>query len=112
MVEISFEELKVSRATADGTQLETVRPMTGTLRAGQLTAIMGGSGSGKSTFFRALRGMVDVEETRGGRVIVNGKEVSIRGRWYSVIPHPAPVCIASVSSLYMTVVMAAPPRCR
>lgn len=51
-----------------GTTNPVISEISGTIRAGSLAAIMGGSGAGKSTFFNALLG----RQSHGGVVAVNG----------------------------------------
>jgi ABC-type nitrate/sulfonate/bicarbonate transport system ATPase subunit len=70
-ISLKWEELSVRRKTGANTHIETIRPMSGSLHPGQLTAIMGGSGSGKSTFLRALMGRLDSSEFRSGTIYIN-----------------------------------------
>jgi ABC-type multidrug transport system ATPase subunit len=53
---------------------ERLKPISGKLRAGQITGIMGPSGSGKTTFMNVLCGKLP--KTRG-QILVNGAEAEV-----------------------------------
>jgi polar amino acid transport system ATP-binding protein len=56
--------------------VEVLRGVSLEVRAGDIVAVIGRSGSGKSTMLRCLNGL---ETIQGGRIIVDGTEVSAKG---------------------------------
>jgi polar amino acid transport system ATP-binding protein len=56
--------------------VEVLRGVSREVRAGDIVAVIGRSGSGKSTMLRCLNGL---EAIQGGRITVDGTEVSARG---------------------------------
>ncbi|KAL0303260.1 UNVERIFIED_CONTAM: ABC transporter G family member 24 [Sesamum radiatum] len=73
LIEIAFRDLTV---TLKGKHKNLLRCVTGRIRPGRITAIMGPSGAGKTTFLSALAGKA-VGCTVNGLILVNGKTVSI-----------------------------------
>lgn len=72
MIEVAFRDLTLS---LKGKQL--VRCVTGKLMPGRVTAVMGPSGAGKTTFLNALAGRTTGYEMTG-LVLINGKVEPIR----------------------------------
>jgi putative ATP-binding cassette transporter len=68
--ELTIDQLEFSYLNADGTPGHTVGPLNTTIRAGEILFIMGGNGSGKSTFLKLLTGLYT---PRAGRLLVDGK---------------------------------------
>ena len=77
--EMKHEVLKVEELRVRGTgNAEILRGMNLTLRTGERVAILGSSGAGKTTLFRAIVGLMPASS---GRVLLNGVEISkLRGR--------------------------------
>ncbi|XP_075483923.1 ABC transporter G family member 24-like [Primulina tabacum] len=73
LIEISFRDLTV---TLKGKHKDLLRSVTGKIRPGRITAIMGPSGAGKTTFLSALAGKA-VGCTVSGMIFINGKAISI-----------------------------------
>ncbi|XP_011077275.1 ABC transporter G family member 24 [Sesamum indicum] len=73
LIEIAFRDLTV---TLKGKHKNLLRCVTGRIRPGRITAIMGPSGAGKTTFLSALAGKA-VGCTVNGLILINGKTVSI-----------------------------------
>ncbi|XP_073031513.1 ABC transporter G family member 24-like [Primulina eburnea] len=73
LIEISFRDLTV---TLKGKHKDLLRSVTGKIRPGRITAIMGPSGAGKTTFLSALAGKT-VGCTVSGMIFINGKAISI-----------------------------------
>ncbi|CAA2997206.1 ABC transporter G family member 24-like [Olea europaea subsp. europaea] len=73
LVEIAFRDLTV---TLKGKNKNLLRSVTGKIRPGRITSVMGPSGAGKTTFLSALAGKA-VGCMVTGMVLVNGKSVSI-----------------------------------
>jgi ABC-type multidrug transport system ATPase subunit len=69
-VDIAFEELSLT-VNVGGNTINVVDKVTGRLRAGTMTALMGGSGAGKSSLLNALCGRAFYGET-SGTILVNG----------------------------------------
>lgn len=72
MIEVAFRDLTLS---LKGKQL--LRCVTGTLMPGRVTAVMGPSGAGKTTFLNAMTGRTTGCEMTG-LVLINGKVEPIR----------------------------------
>lgn len=73
LIEIAFRDVTV---TLKGKRRNLLRSVTGKIKPGRITAIMGPSGAGKTTFLSALAGKA-VGCTVSGMILVNGKNVSI-----------------------------------
>ncbi|XP_041998927.1 ABC transporter G family member 24-like [Salvia splendens] len=73
LIEIAFRDLNVS---LKGKHKTLLRCVTGKIKPGRITAIMGPSGAGKTTFLSALAGKA-VGCMVNGMILVNGKSVSI-----------------------------------
>lgn len=73
LIEIAFRDLSVKLKGKHKTLLKSV---TGKIKPGRITAIMGPSGAGKTTFLSALAGKA-VGCMVNGMILVNGKAVSI-----------------------------------
>ena len=54
---------------------EVLKGVTGRIHSGRMTAIMGPSGAGKTTFMNALCGKVN---RTSGRLYISGKEAELR----------------------------------
>ncbi|KAK2968180.1 hypothetical protein RJ640_018273 [Escallonia rubra] len=74
MIEISFKDLTL---TLKGKGKHLLRCVTGRVMPGRITAVMGPSGAGKTTFLSALAGKA-VGCTMTGLILINGKAESIR----------------------------------
>jgi putative pyoverdin transport system ATP-binding/permease protein len=68
--EIKLDHLTFTYPTADGTPGYSVGPLDATIRKGEILFIMGGNGSGKSTFLKLLTGLYF---PAAGRILVDGK---------------------------------------
>ncbi|KAH6838256.1 P-loop containing nucleoside triphosphate hydrolases superfamily protein [Perilla frutescens var. hirtella] len=73
LIEISFKDVTV---TLKGKHKNLLRSVTGKIKPGRITTIMGPSGAGKTTFLSALAGKA-VGCLVSGMILVNGKTVSI-----------------------------------
>lgn len=73
-IEVAFKDLTL---TLKGKNKHLLRCVTGKLFPGRVSAVMGPSGAGKTTFLSALTGKATGCHTTG-QVLVNGKESSIR----------------------------------
>ncbi|KAI3458951.1 hypothetical protein Pfo_015614 [Paulownia fortunei] len=73
LIEIAFRDLTV---TLKGKHKNLLRSVTGKIRPGRITAIMGPSGAGKTTFLSALAGKA-VGCMVNGMILINAKAVSI-----------------------------------
>ncbi|KAG5146008.1 hypothetical protein JHK84_031551 [Glycine max] len=73
-IEVAFKDLTL---TLKGKNKHLLRCVTGKLHPGRVSAVMGPSGAGKTTFLSALTGKATGCHTTG-QVLVNGKESSIR----------------------------------
>ncbi|XP_078444503.1 ABC transporter G family member 28-like [Wolffia australiana] len=72
-IEIAFKDLTL---TLKGKKKNLIRCVTGKITAGRVTAVMGPSGAGKTTFLNALAGKATGCEM-SGLVLINGKIESI-----------------------------------
>lgn len=72
-IEIAFRDLSL---TLKGKSKHILRCVTGTIMPGRITAVMGPSGAGKTTFLSALAGKT-VGCTMTGLILINGKKESI-----------------------------------
>jgi putative ATP-binding cassette transporter len=70
--DVSFHYREISSDTAF-----KIGPIDFTLRSGELVFIMGGNGSGKSTFFKVLAGLYKPDS---GQVLLDGRPVTDRNR--------------------------------
>ncbi|OWM70210.1 hypothetical protein CDL15_Pgr026060 [Punica granatum] len=73
LIEISFKELTL---TLKGKNKHLLRCVNGTLKPGRITAVMGPSGAGKTSFLSALAGKA-VGCSMTGLILINGKKESI-----------------------------------
>ncbi|KAL7109749.1 hypothetical protein ACP275_06G195100 [Erythranthe tilingii] len=73
LIEIDFRDLTV---TLKGKRKNILRSVNGKIKPGRITAIMGPSGAGKTTFLSAIAGKA-VGCTVNGTILINGKSVSI-----------------------------------
>jgi len=71
-VNISFRDLSLTISN-EGKESKILSGVTGEINHSELTCVMGGSGSGKTTFITSLCGRA-YYGTRGGTVSLNGKE--------------------------------------
>jgi putative pyoverdin transport system ATP-binding/permease protein len=69
---IALEDAVFTYTDADGATLFAVGPLSAEFRAGEITFVTGGNGSGKSTMLRLLTGLMPVA---AGRVLVDGRPV-------------------------------------
>lgn len=72
-IEIAFQELTL---TLKGKQRYIMRSVSGKIMPGRISAVMGPSGAGKTTFLSALTGKI-TGCTMSGMILVNGKNESI-----------------------------------
>lgn len=70
---LSIEAVRKSRHAHDGKAVEILRGLSLAAPAGELTAIVGPSGGGKSTLVRLLNRL---EEPDGGRILLFGEEIA------------------------------------
>eukprot|EP00759_Apiculatamorpha_spiralis_P045954 PhF_6_TR42666/c0_g1_i4/m.64303 len=76
-LEFRFKDLSLSIPIKDNEPPRKVLAgVTGCLRPGTVTAIMGPSGAGKTTFFNVLLGKVDDSWVRGGSLTINGEDIA------------------------------------
>jgi putative ATP-binding cassette transporter len=68
--ELTIDNLEFAYLNADGSPGYAVGPLNTTIRAGEILFIMGGNGSGKSTFLKLLAGLYT---PRSGRILVDGQ---------------------------------------
>ncbi|KAM2198559.1 hypothetical protein ACFX1Q_001821 [Malus domestica] len=73
LIEISFKDLTL---TLKAKNKHLLRCVTGKIRPGRITAVMGPSGAGKTTFLSALAGKA-IGCRRTGLILINGKNTSI-----------------------------------
>ncbi|KAI3843230.1 hypothetical protein MKW92_010462 [Papaver armeniacum] len=73
VIEVSFRELTL---TLKGTNKYLMRCVTGKIRPGRVSAVMGPSGAGKTTFLNTLAGKATGCK-KTGLILINGKNVSI-----------------------------------
>lgn len=74
VIEVAFKDLTL---TLKGSKKQLLRCVTGKLMPGRVTAVMGPSGAGKTTFLNAVAGKVTGCET-SGLVLINGKVEPLR----------------------------------
>lgn len=74
VTEVAMQDIRFAYAGSDGDPGFSVGPLSASFRAGQLTFITGGNGSGKSTMMQLLTGLVPVQ---GGELWVNGLPLRI-----------------------------------
>ncbi|KAF9594759.1 hypothetical protein IFM89_034742 [Coptis chinensis] len=74
VIEVAFKDLTI---TLKGKHIHLMRCVTGKIMPGRVSAVMGPSGAGKTTFLSALAGKV-TGCTMSGLVYVNGKVETIR----------------------------------
>lgn len=72
MPELRLEEVRKSRPAAGGGAVEILRGATLTAPAGELTAVIGPSGGGKSTLVRLVNRLEDPD---GGRILLGGDDI-------------------------------------
>ncbi|XP_028399688.1 ABC transporter G family member 28-like [Dendronephthya gigantea] len=73
--DISFEKLSLTLTTGENKGKVLLQGVTGEIRAGQVTAVLGPSGAGKTTFLNVLCGKAYYGNA-GGIIKVNGKKVT------------------------------------
>ncbi|EOY18706.1 White, putative isoform 1 [Theobroma cacao] len=74
LIEVSFKDLTL---TLKGKGKHLLRCVTGKIKPGRITAVMGPSGAGKTTFISALAGKA-IGCKMTGLILINGKNESIR----------------------------------
>uniref|UniRef100_A0A7N0TLJ4 ABC transporter domain-containing protein n=1 Tax=Kalanchoe fedtschenkoi TaxID=63787 RepID=A0A7N0TLJ4_KALFE len=74
LIEVAFKDLTL---TLKGKKKHLLRSVTGIIKPGRITAVMGPSGAGKTTFLSALGGKT-IGCTVTGSILVNGKNETIR----------------------------------
>lgn len=72
MAELRLEEIRKSRPAPGGGRTEVLRGASLTARSGELTAVIGPSGGGKSTLVRLVNRLEDPD---GGRILLDGADV-------------------------------------
>ena len=75
-VDLTFENLCLAVNVGDGKKINVVNGVSGRCRAGTMTALMGGSGAGKTSLLNALCGRAFYGETTG-KIYINGHEAKI-----------------------------------
>ncbi|XP_048580933.1 putative white-brown complex homolog protein 30 [Nematostella vectensis] len=70
-VDITFKDLNLKLNS--GTKKTVLMGVTGKIKSGEVTAVMGPSGAGKTTFLNTLSGKA-YYGTRGGEIFINGKK--------------------------------------
>ena len=73
LIEISFKDLSL---TLKSQNKYILRSVTGNIKPGHITAVMGPSGAGKTTFLSALAGKT-LGCKKSGLILINGKNESI-----------------------------------
>ncbi|KAL0862580.1 hypothetical protein Bca101_041698 [Brassica carinata] len=73
VIEVAFKDLTL---TLKGKHKQILRSVTGKIMPGRVSAVMGPSGAGKTTFLSALAGKT-TGCTRAGLILINGKNESI-----------------------------------
>ncbi|XP_021897746.1 ABC transporter G family member 24-like [Carica papaya] len=73
LIEVSFKDLTL---TLKAKKKHLLRSVTGNIKPGRITAVMGPSGAGKTTFLSALAGKA-IGCRMTGSILVNGKSASI-----------------------------------
>ncbi len=77
--EIVFERVSKSFARPDGTTFEAVRDLSFSIAGGELVAILGRTGCGKSTTFNLIAGLL---RPSAGRVLVKGHDPFAEFAWF------------------------------
>lgn len=77
--ELRFENITYQHESADFDSSFIMGPINLTIRKGETTFIIGGNGSGKSTFINCLTGLY---RPSGGSIYLNGEKVTNDGRYY------------------------------
>ncbi|CAB4034314.1 ABC transporter G family member 24, partial [Paramuricea clavata] len=72
---ISFEKLSLTLTSGENKGKVLLQGVTGEINAGEVTAVLGPSGAGKTTFLNVLCGKAYYGDA-GGRIKINGKKVS------------------------------------
>lgn len=73
LIEVSFKDLTLTLKAKDK---HLLRCVTGKIKPGRITAVMGPSGAGKTTFLSALAGKATACKTTG-QILINGRNESI-----------------------------------
>ena len=73
MIEISFKNLTLTLKVKNK---HLLRCVTGKIKPGRITAVLGPSGAGKTTFLSAIAGKA-IGCTMSGSILINGKNDSI-----------------------------------
>ena len=73
---IRVEHLSKSFRNPDGSDITVLRDVNCTIGPGEVVSIIGGSGTGKSTFLRALNML---EPPTGGKIYFDGEEITRKG---------------------------------
>jgi cyclic peptide transporter len=77
--ELRFENITYQHQSADYEQSFILGPINLTIKRGETIFIIGGNGSGKSTFINCLTGLYRPSE---GNIYLNGKQISNDGKYY------------------------------
>ncbi|WP_367867920.1 cyclic peptide export ABC transporter [Pedobacter sp. WC2423] len=77
--ELRFEDITYQHQSDDFDSSFVMGPINLTVRKGETIFIIGGNGSGKSTFINCLTGLY---RPSGGSIYLNGKKVTNDGRYY------------------------------
>eukprot|EP00977_Amphora_coffeiformis_P015413 scaffold4510_cov183-Amphora_coffeaeformis.AAC.98 len=75
-VDLTFDNLCLAVTVGDGKKVNVVNGVSGRCPAGTMTALMGGSGAGKTSLLNALCGRAFYGETTG-KIYINGHEAKI-----------------------------------
>ncbi|MBB6112607.1 putative ATP-binding cassette transporter/putative ATP-binding cassette transporter [Mucilaginibacter lappiensis] len=77
--ELRFEEITYQHQSDDFDSSFVMGPINLTIKKGETIFIIGGNGSGKSTFINCLTGLY---RPSGGSIYLNGKKITNDGRYY------------------------------